>query len=474
MPLPRRRPNPIEELSLREKILGILKSDRLINLIVLLAITVGFFHGWLKVAYPSPVTTFLFDAALGLALALIYFKRREPGVPFFLQTRVGKALKAFYVLCVLYMFIPGGPPLIVCIASLRGWCFASLMYCLGYHLTQSVAQIKGYFYVLVLLGVITAVYGIRQSPEEIRQRALQDANFAERYKGIYYATSSGKLELRRFSTFVSSGVFGAVMAYVSIFAIVLFTDKSENKMERALMVAAMLPLAYALVLSGTRAALIMLAAGFATIAWYRRRLQTFVVLPIILIFALNYGIESTAGSASERYETLLDKETVVMRMLIPTMIGVRALQENPFGYGLGKSGYSVPFFLAGRTGYNSYITADGDLGCLMIEMGILGVLIFGRALWAAGRTVYDVLMELRETPVATVALASGACIVIAIMIFPIGSPFLGIPTGALTWFFLGTLEKLALVVSKETPAAQPVMDAAPTKRFLYYKPKGRA
>lgn len=470
MPLPRRRPSLTEELTLREKILHILKSDRLINLTVLVAITIGFFHGWLKVNFPNPITTFLFDLFLGLALALIYFKKRERGAPFFLNTAVGKALKAFYLLCVIYMFIPDGPPFIVALASLRGWCFASLMYCLGYHLTQSVAQIKGYFYVLVLLGVITAVYGIRQSPEEIQRRSLQDANFAERYKGIYYATSSGKLELRRFSTFVSSGVFGSVMAFASIFAIVLFTDQSENKIERGLLMAALLPLIYALVLSGARSALIMLGAGFVTIAWYRRRLQTFLILPAILLFALNYGIEKTSGSASERYETLLNKDTVALRMLIPTMIGLRSLDENPMGYGLGKSGYSVPFILVGRTGYNDFRSADGDLGCLMIEMGVLGVLFFGRLLWVSGKTVYDILIELRGTSVATVALASAACIIIAIMIFPIGSPFLGIPTGALTWFFLGTLQKLAAVTSIDSANAAPV-PTQPTKRFLYYKPK---
>jgi hypothetical protein len=475
MPL-RGRANLQEQLNFREKIVAILKSDRLINGIVLAAIVVGFFHGWLKVTFPNPATTFLFDALLGLALALVYLKKRDRGNPFFLKTRVGKALTAFYFICFLYLFVPGGPPLIVAVAAMRGWCFASLMYCLGYHLTESITQIKGYFYVLVLLGVITALYGIRQTPEEVRRKAVQDAHFAERYKGIYYATSSGKLELRRFSTFVSSGVFGSVMAFVSIFAIVLFTDPTENKTERILLMGAIVPLAYALVLSGARAALIMLAAGFLTIAWYRRKFQTFILLPAILLVALNYGIERTSGNASERYETLLQKDTVVMRMLIPTVIGWRSLQENAIGYGLGKSGYSVPFFLSGRTGYNDYRAADGDLGCLMIEMGVIGLILFGRVLWAALRTVYEILVQLRETPVATVALASAASMIIAVMIFPIGSPFLGIPTGALTWFFLGTLQKLAAseVLGAKIETKPPLAIDQQTKRFLYYRPKARA
>lgn len=474
MPLPARPAKPPEELTLREKFLAVLQSDQLINFVVLCAITIGFIHGWLKVNFPNPATTFLFDGFLGLALALVYLKRSEKREPFFLRTPVGKALTAFYALCVVYIFVPDGPPIVVAIAALRGWCFASLMYSLGYHLTRSVTQVKGYFYVLVLLGVITAIYGIRQTPEEVQARAIQDAHFAERYKGIYYATSSGKLELRRFSTFVSSGVFGGVMAFVSVFAIVLLSDPTEKKSERLWLTLALLPMAYGLVLSGSRASLIMLGVGFATIAWFRRRFQTFILIPALLLVALNYGIEKTSGSASERYETLLQHETVLMRMVIPTVIGWRALMEQPFGHGLGKSGYSVPFFLSGRTGYSDYRAADGDLGCLMIEMGILGLIFFGRVLWAATRSVLEILHRLRDTPIATVALASAACILIAIMIFPIGSPFLGIPTGALTWFFLGTLQKLA-------DASVPVPETAPgaavpatTKRFLYYRPKARS
>src|SRR4051812_3977772 len=110
-----------QSLSLREKISAILKSERLINGIMLLAIVVGFFHGWLKLKFPNPITTFLFDGLLLLPLVLPFFKNRG-GPPFFLPPRLGKALLAFYILCFFYMFMPGGPPLIVALSAFRGWC----------------------------------------------------------------------------------------------------------------------------------------------------------------------------------------------------------------------------------------------------------------------------------------------------------------------------------------------------------------
>ncbi|MDX1952942.1 MAG: hypothetical protein SFY81_12240 [Verrucomicrobiota bacterium] len=446
---------------------AILQSNALINGVVLSAICVGFFHGWLKIHIRHPAITFLFDALLGLALLLVY-SRKEPEERFFPGSAIGKALLLFYVLCFVYLFIPGAPPLLVALAALRGWCFASLIYCLGYHLTHSVAQVKGYFYVLILLGVLTAIYGIQQTPEKVQKMVIKDKQIAERYKGIYYADKSGKLELRRFSTFVSSGVFGGVMAYVIIFAVALLSDKESSARERILLVAAILPISYGLVLSGARSALIMMGVGFATIAWQRRRLQTLVLLPAIIFLGIHFGVTKTGGKAVERYGTLLETQTIADRLYYPTWIGWQSIKENPLGNGLGKSGYSVPFFLSGKLGYKDFKTADGDLGCLMIEMGIPGVIVFCWLLWTILKALFNDLNQLKDTPLASIALACAGCIVIAIVIFPIGSPFLGIPTGALTWFFLGTLEKLTRQSASQVPMQPKV---SPEKRFLYYHPE---
>ena len=51
-----------DEASWPDKFRAILRSDPLINGVMLAAITVGFFHGWLKIQYRSPAVTFLFDA----------------------------------------------------------------------------------------------------------------------------------------------------------------------------------------------------------------------------------------------------------------------------------------------------------------------------------------------------------------------------------------------------------------------------
>jgi len=382
------------------------------------------------------------------------------------------ALKVFYVVCVIYAVLPLGPPLLVAVAALRGWCFATLMYSLGFHLTRSLPQVKGYFYVLVILGLLTALYGIRQTPEEIERKMAEDERFAERYKFTYYAKGEGQRQLRVFSTFISSGAFGSVMAYVIVFGTVLLSDANTTKKERITLSLTLVPMAYALTLSGARSSLLMLAFGFLIVASYRRSLQNFILVPGLVLLALKLAADYTSGASVARFSTLARLDEVWQRAFIPAWIGWNYMQEHLLGGGLGKSGYSVPFFLYGKTGYADFVLADGDLGCLMIEMGIVGLVVFGAVMVCALGTIYSSMKALRDTPLASVASASAACFVMSLSGLPVGSPFLGIPMGAMTWFFLGTLHKLAQLHEKtplgevEAPTPPPVA----AKRFRYYRP----
>lgn len=447
----------------RERLAALFENPSPAMTLTLAAVVTGFFHGWLKLRFPSPATTFLFDGWLILAILAVWWNK-PPGEPFFIPTGVAKAYLWFALGCLLYLFLPGGPPLLIGLAALRGWCFPPLLYFLGFHATRSEAQVKGLFYVLILLGVLTGVHGLRQDPAQIQQRSATDPVFAERYKYTYYATAGGKLEFRRFSTFVSSGVFGSVMAFVAIFAVALLTEARTGWPERAALAAAVVLLLCAQILSGARSALLILSAGLAVIAWHRRRWTVYFLAPALLYAGFRFASAHSEGAAAERFGTLLETGTILERFLIPTQIGWRSMAEAPLGHGLGKSGYSVPFFLAGKTGYQNFRTVDGDLGALMIEMGAVGLILFGLLLWRALRFVFGCLGRSRGADPSSVALAAAACLVTAIMTFPIGSPFLGIPSGALTWFFLGCLQKLDFKAEPPQPGAPPPWAG---KKFLH-------
>ncbi len=429
--------------SLKQKFLAILQSDPLVNGLVALGVTVGFVHGWLKITVPNPAMTFVFDAILSVALALVFF-RQPRGTPFIPAGPIGAALKTFYGICALYLLLPlpDTPPFVISLAALRGWCFATLMFSLGYRLTRSIAQVKGYYYVLMLLGILTAIYGFRQTPQEILKRMQEDEFYAERYKYTFYAGSKGA-QLRVFSTFVSSGAFGATMAYVAVICVAMATDSKIKKQELWTLLAVLCTLLYAMILSASRTALVSLLAGILVVAWRRRNLQNLVAVPAIVVVVMAVGASLTGGQLGERYRSLLSWDQVIGRQSIAVSVGWDFMKNNLLGGGLGRGAYSVPSFLSSMFSYNKYVFCDGDLGRLMIEMGILGLLFFGRIIYVTLREIANRLETLRNTAAESAALASAACVVMAIISFPSGSPFLGIPMGAMVWFFLGTFMKLA-------------------------------
>jgi hypothetical protein len=198
-----------------------------------------------------------------------------------------------------------------------------------------------------------------------------------------------------------------------------------------------------------------------------------VVLPLMAFAGFRMALQKTQGGVVERLGTLTQAEAVAGRVGIVSRVAFDQLPANPLGGGLGKSGYSIPAFLYGRTGYRDFVEVDGDLGRLVIEMGAVGLLVFGRLLYQGLRTSFVAVKELRSTPLGTVAVACAASFALAVIGFPTGSPFLSIPMGAMTWFFLGTLQKL-LSQHQRGEFAAPATAAPtprPAKAFLYAPPQ---
>lgn len=461
-----------------QRLRAVVTTDTFASGLVALAIVVGFFHGWLKFRFKHPLVTFLFDGLLLAALGTVALQ--SGGGRLFPRNPVASGMQVFLGMCTLYLLLPFGPPFLLKLAAWRGWCFPLLVFCLGYKLTRNLSQVHGYFYVLILLGLATALYGARQTPEEVEAMMRADPDLAKRLSNTFYTAKVGsyaagsettKNTFRVFSTFVSAAGFGGTMAYVLLFVIVLFTEPGTTTRDRMLLVAAGLPIAYGLVISGARTSLIQLGVGFLLVSWYRRSFFNFIMIPAIVVLAIQVGISATGGAALSRYQSLLDVQAVWERNYIPLYLGYHYMEEAFLGHGIGSTGYSVPFFIVRRLEWFEQLpAADGDLGRVMIEFGLPGLMALGFMLWAIGRTTYGQLQVLRSTKASSVALASACCFVMSVASLPSGSPFLGIPMGAMTWFLIGTLNKLYELnaAAQRSPGLPRPPQAPPdTRRFAF-------
>lgn len=422
--------------------MAVVAQDPFVNLLVVAALGIGFFHGWLKLRFRSPITTFAYDIVLILALVVVYLRAGSLG-RFFPAGPTTKALMAFYGLCLAYLpfsLIPGMPPFWVALSTLRGWIFASLLFGLGYQIIRSRSQMHGYFLVIVILAFLTALYGIRQTDAEVIQMMQEDPFFAKRYRGQGYLDAEGDFHVRRFSTFISSGAFGATMATTIILGCALFLAPATGLIERLVIVAMMVPIGYGMVLSGSRSAAIIAVAGCMTLLAVRRKLLPSIVILSVILAGAALASQATGGGVLDRLGTL-NFGNVFYRFWLPTYLGLEFMMSHPLGGGLGKTGFS-PRFLLNLSDYSDYLAPDGDLGRLMVEFGVLGLILFGWLSWNAAKLMLQTVAKTKDLPSGPLILAAATNLWISIAFVGVGSPFVGIPMGVLVWFFVGAALRL--------------------------------
>ena len=137
------------------------RRDTIIHLLVITAIVVATFQGWLKDRVAGPLPYALADLCFVTAvviwfgtLALRHAPIRGPGV-------VPAVILVLVALPTLYLLYPG-TPLMVKLAGLRAWAAYPIAALVALTVIRSRGQVMAYVTVILALCVLTAAYGIWQ------------------------------------------------------------------------------------------------------------------------------------------------------------------------------------------------------------------------------------------------------------------------------------------------------------------------
>ena len=76
-------------------------------------------------------------------------------------------------------------------------------------------------------------------------------------------------------------------------------------------------------------------------------------------------------------------------------------------------------------------------------MGIPGIICFVAVLSRIGRRLWAYSQVEKDSEVATAGALGFAIITVCIVAIPSGSPFLGIPTGVLSWLIIGSVFRIS-------------------------------
>lgn len=429
-------------LGLFKLIWSLLRDRFLANLLFLSALVIGFLHGWLKMRYQYTWITFAYDVPMLLALVLVLFQlKREDKL--FPECEVSTSLKLLVGFATLYTLVPFGVPLLAGVASLRGWCFAPLMMLLGYHLVRSVRQMEIFVFMVLLLGTGTAIYGsFFQNEAEIRAMMELSPELEFRLRGTFYSTKSGASEFRRFSTYVTAAVFGSVMAICTTIAVSWLMIPKAGWIQRIFLLGCGGMCAYAMLLTGSRTSMLLTVLGVVLSGVFRKGGLKLMVVPFVLLGLLLITLFVTENSRLERFSTLLNPSEVMGRVAIVLRPAAALLIQYPIGGGLGRSGHGIPAVLYSRIERFDLRTTDGDIGRLIIDMGICGLVLYVVMLHAGLSDSIRWLWKLRESNLAAIASPIGVIFILGLAQVITGSPYLGIPAGMLIWILFGGLRRM--------------------------------
>ncbi len=424
-------PGAIPDASVRKDggIIGFIKliwsllRDRLLaNLLFLGALVIGFLHGWLKMKYQYFWLTFAYDAPMLVALVLVLFQLKR-GDTLFPDCEVSTSLKVLIGFAIVYAVVPFGVPLLASLSSLRGWCFAPLMMLLGYHLVRSVRQMEVFVFLVLLLGTGTAIYGsFFQTEAEVRAMMELNPELEFRLRGSFYSTSTGASEFRRFSTYVTAAVFGSVMAICTTIAVSWLMMPKAGWIQRIFLLGCGGMCAYAMLLTGSRTSMLMTLLGVVMSGVFRKGGFRLMLIPLGLVTLLMVGLLISGSSRMERFSTLLNPSEVMGRVGIVLRPAFSLLIEYPIGGGLGRSGHGIPVVVYSYIPRFNLRTTDGDIGRLVSDMGIFGLVVYVVMLHAGVSDSIRGLWTLRESNLAAIASPIGVSFIRGLAQVVTGSP----------------------------------------------------
>jgi hypothetical protein len=419
-------------------------------------ITAATFQGWMKDRIPGWLPYILADGLFLLALLLwlaTVAVHREPLIRAPRRSAVPVVVLALILLPALYLLAPG-TPLAVEAAGVRSWSLFPFAFLLALGVTRSPGQVRAYVGLLLLLCAVTAAYGIWQywrGPEGALQAPL--ASLRHGSTVFYHVPQSNTVDFRAFSTFTYPAPFAAMMVYGMLLAIGIVTSVDRPRRQR-IVAGLMLPLLFvAMSVSGTRAALVTLAAGVIVLGLLRGLSVPQLLTIPLLLGALHLATLLTAGRVLNRLTSVVDEALLWGYVAAPVSTAAAALQDSFLGHGLGRSGVGVPYFIVADLPADFFFYGDGDLGRVTSELGVMGLvwlalLIFGvlPAAWKSAR----LLVRTGETDLG---LGIGALILSTSLILLIGSPLSTSPHGIIWWFLLGAGVRLALDREEEPRTA---------------------
>jgi hypothetical protein len=417
--------------------------------IFIMALIVGFFIGYIKMALGSWVAYLLVDFLIASAITFWFLECLKNRLPIFPRTPLTRPIVLLIVYCLFELLNPMSP-LLRSLAGLRSWVFYILLYFAGFYSFKSIRQMRLIYSILIILGVITAIYGIWQwyNPELI---AGSGGYFAEYAESMRWTGAQGFI-LRPWSTFVMPGTFGSNMALVILIALSMLITQGTRLIFKILLIFCIGLMWAGLLVSGSRSPFVDLILGITVILFLmgRANISISIIIIIITIISVIGALYFLGFFILERFTTIFSFQEFVLKWAGPLQRGLRIAFKNPLGVGMGYTS-GIPGFTSISVFKDLPTTSiDSGLGVAAAELGIPGFVIFVYFIFKIAIESLKTWKNTSSKQLRYLLLAPVSFCVIIAVTSVISAISASLPKSIYQWFLIGMLMKARYLPTPES------------------------
>lgn len=326
-------------------------------------LTAGYVFGIIRANLPEFGTYFIFDGAVvGLYAAQIGQITQE------FHTLGGQRLKHWVVFLMLWplalFFIPQQDP-IVQLIGLRGNMFLLPFILIGARLRKEqiyeVAVYTSFLNIAALcMGAVEYVFGLERF---FPYNAVTEI--------VYRSNDVGTMDAFRIpSMFSNAHTYAAMMVMSLPWIVGGWVQQHRKRWQKNVLLAGLLAAMLGVFMSAVRTQFLLLLVLITVFTFSTRLRPVYRVTWLVILVLVGYVVST--HERMQRFTTLQNTDYIAFRIQSSVNVTLlQAVQQFPFGNGLGGGGTSIPYFLADRVDHP--IAVESEIGRIQLETGLIGM-----------------------------------------------------------------------------------------------------
>lgn len=343
----------------------------------LFTMVAGFFSNLL---FPAKLP-FLFKDII-MAVAYFFFFTSEDWQPIMknMKRRMGNAawitLAVFFFWGFFQIFNPLSAGLLLGVLGFKIYYFYWPLAILGYAYVNTVEDARKLIKAVILFSIPTNLFGIYQfyaGPGFLVSTFGPGFSRAVIYAHIYGA-EVGESFFRIIGTFPSTGQYTHFLVINSVLCFA-YLFSARKKSERIISSVAAIITFIALLMTGSRAGIIILAFCMVAYAMLSKNSRPVIVASLIVGGTLYFGFNHLGSGVTKRFNTLKDVQNIAGRSLkTPQKMFIQMIDKFPIGQGLGSASTGAKHLPGIERRTRTYV--ENYPAKLQVEAGLPGVILF--------------------------------------------------------------------------------------------------